>query len=187
MEVDLTNDRESLYRTRLDEQVKYLLVEPNTFDEETLGFPPAFFEHLPPLPSGDWSNARICRHADGLSVELSYAELERVDTRHHWHPNMIDILSLTRVDSISARVPLVKWGCQLAVAKFARFEFEISYVEQETAIYYHIDGKGIGPAFLGHLTENGRFMGFLIEWIEGLTGALGICGFAGFSSSDYTR
>jgi len=39
MEVDLSNDRESLYRIRLDEQVKYLLVEPNTFDEETLGFP----------------------------------------------------------------------------------------------------------------------------------------------------
>jgi len=134
---------------------------------------PAFFEHLPPLPSGDWSNARIYRDTDGRSVDLSYTELEGVDTRYHWHPNMIDILSLTRVDSISARVHLVKWGSKLAVAKFARFEFEISYVEQETAVYYHIDGKGIGPAFLGHLTENGRVMGFLIKWIEGTYGGIG--------------
>ena len=36
-----------------------------------------------------------------------------------------------------------------------------------------IDGQGIGPAFLGHLVEHGRVMGFLIEKIDGVHGKIG--------------
>lgn len=46
------------------------------------------------------------------------------------------------------------------VAKFARFEWEIQYLENETVAYEWIDGRKIGPRFLGHLTEGDRVIGF---------------------------
>lgn len=53
------------------------------------------------------------------------------------------------------------------IAKIARFEWEIGYYIAETRAYSWIDGSNIGPKFLGYLTEVGRFVGFLIENIEG--------------------
>ena len=55
----------------------------------------------------------------------------------------------------------------VVVAKFARFEWEIGYLEIETIVYEWIDGHGIGPRFLAHLTEDGRVIRFLIERITG--------------------
>jgi len=53
------------------------------------------------------------------------------------------------------------------VAKFARFYWEIEYYAAETQAYSWIDGHGIGPGFLGYLTEEGRIIGFLIEHVVG--------------------
>lgn len=49
------------------------------------------------------------------------------------------------------------------IAKFARFSWEIPYLDSETAAYEWINGHQIGPEFLGYLTEEGRVIGFLIE------------------------
>jgi hypothetical protein len=51
------------------------------------------------------------------------------------------------------------------IAKFARFDWEVQYFEDETTAYQWIDGHDIGPRFLGHLTERGRAIGFLLEKI----------------------
>ncbi|KAB8277879.1 hypothetical protein BDV30DRAFT_204453 [Aspergillus minisclerotigenes] len=51
------------------------------------------------------------------------------------------------------------------IAKFARFAWEIQYIEDETTAYQWINGHDIGPRFLGHLTEHGRVIGFLMEGI----------------------
>ena len=54
------------------------------------------------------------------------------------------------------------------VAKFARFLWETPYFASETAAYAWLKDSGIGPRFLGHLTEgkNGRVIGFLLEHIS---------------------
>ena len=44
---------------------------------------------------------------------------------------------------------------------FARFDWEIQYIENETTRINH----DVGPRFLGHLTEDGRAIGFLMERI----------------------
>lgn len=49
--------------------------------------------------------------------------------------------------------------------KLARLDWEIQYIENETTAYRRIDGHAIGPRFLGHLTEDGRVIGFLMERI----------------------
>lgn len=48
------------------------------------------------------------------------------------------------------------------VAKFARFPWEVPWMERETMAYEWIESHQIGPDFLGHLTEEGRVIGFLI-------------------------
>ena len=53
----------------------------------------------------------------------------------------------------------------IVVAKFARFPWEIRYIENETTAYQWISGHNIGPQFLGHLTEEGRVIGLLMEHI----------------------
>lgn len=51
----------------------------------------------------------------------------------------------------------------LMVAKMARFYWEIPYIEAETQMYQVLDGRGIAPKFLGHIHEEGRVMGILLE------------------------
>jgi predicted Ser/Thr protein kinase len=53
------------------------------------------------------------------------------------------------------------------IAKFARFPWEIDYYIAETQVYSWIDGHNIGQEFLGYLTEEGRVIGFLMEYVEG--------------------
>jgi hypothetical protein len=67
----------------------------------------------------------------------------------------------------------------LVCAKVARFEHELSDIEREVQAYRIIDGRNIGPQFLGHLTENGRVMGFLLQYIpdsrHGTVAEFGVC------------
>ena len=67
----------------------------------------------------------------------------------------------------------------MVCSKIARFEHELPDIETEALAYRVIDGQNIGPRFLGHLTENGRVMGILMEYIPDTrhgTGAdLGVC------------
>ncbi|KAH9949233.1 alpha-galactosidase A [Amylocystis lapponica] len=152
MDVDMTDESDSEYRILFPgDQVKYILVEPGTYDSDDLLSPLDFLGELPELPPTDWTRARLSRKSGdcNVSVELLYEHLPAVSTC--WHPDLIDILSLS---------PNV-------VAKFARFDFEMDSMDHETAIYKTIQGRDIGPAFLGHLTEHGRVMGCLMEKVEG--------------------
>ena len=40
------------------------------------------------------------------------------------------------------------------------------FFEAETTAYQWIDGQGVSPNFLGHLTEDGRVIGFVMEYID---------------------
>ena len=171
MDVDEDNNVASDYRLRIGDQIKYISVDSGTFHDDILTFPPDLIDHLPELPSGDWTRARIYRKSDHLVVEPSYTPLKGVTTC--WHHNLVDVQSLAFEERIRSRVRVVKYNSKSVIAKIARFEFEIPWVETETAIYQAIDGHGIGPAFLGHLVEHGRVMGFLIEKIDGVHGEIG--------------
>jgi hypothetical protein len=51
------------------------------------------------------------------------------------------------------------------VANLARFAWEISQLDDETSAYQRLEDSGIGPKFLGHLSEEGRVIGFIVERI----------------------
>jgi hypothetical protein len=63
----------------------------------------------------------------------------------------VEITTLPVVRRIKANVFNAKYGTVVAVAKVARFEFEIPFIEAETRVYRVIDGHTAGPKFLGHL------------------------------------
>lgn len=88
---------------------------------------------------------------------------------HLWHPTKIDFLSLKLGKRLLSNVYEASRGNSntTVVAKFARFIWEIDYYEAETQAYAWIEGHGIGPRFLGHVTEEGRVIGFLLEKVEG--------------------
>lgn len=58
------------------------------------------------------------------------------------------------------------------IAKIARFEWEVPRIEQETRAYQLLEGSGLAPRFLGHVHEDGRVMGFLLEKLEGRPASL---------------
>ena len=173
MDVDPSNTTESEYRILLGDQVKYFIVDPGTYEDEVLSFPPDFLSQLPELPPGDWTQARVFRKSGDQNPSIQVLFTTLAGIRECWHPNLIDVLTVPRKDSIKARVHNANYGSKEVIAKIARFEFEIPWAQNETVVYKAIEGHNIGPAFLGHLTEHGRIMGFLMEKIEGHRASIG--------------
>ena len=85
-----------------------------------------------------------------------------------WHPLAIENLEMKVGSSLrsnvreatSSKIP------GQSVVKFARFHYEIAQLERETTAYKWIDVQNIGPEFLGHVTEDGRVIGFAMSKIE---------------------
>jgi hypothetical protein len=172
MYVDDQEDSE--YRIQVDDRVRYISVKPKVYDySDILCFPPLLIDNLPPFPPGDWTTMTVGRDDRGsLTRSISFKPLAAVMTL--WHPKQIDILTISRVRRFNLRTYEVEWeGNKTAVAKIARFEFEIPQVERETQVYRALSTVGTtttttwAPAFLGHLVENGRVMGLLVEKVEG--------------------
>lgn len=161
-----TDTEESIYRLRIGSQVKYVTIEPGTFPSDVLSFPMDLLPLLPPLPPGNWVQVRVMRGSDG-NPTAQFMDVMLPEVREQWHPNKVDDLSLPLVKIITSRVRVVQYASRPVVAKIARFDFEIAQMERETVVYRAIDGRGVGPAFLGHIVEGDRVIGFLVEQVHG--------------------
>ncbi|KIK45934.1 hypothetical protein CY34DRAFT_776654, partial [Suillus luteus UH-Slu-Lm8-n1] len=167
MDVDAsdTDTEESIYRLRIGKQVKYVTIEPGTFPSDVLSFPVDLLPLLPHLPPGNWVQVRVMRGSDG-NPTAQFMDVTLPEVREQWHPNKVDDLSLPLVKIITSRVRVVQYASRPAIAKIARFDFEIAQMERETVVYRAIDGLGVGPAFLGHIVEGDRVIGFLVEQVH---------------------
>lgn len=86
------------------------------------------------------------------------------------------LLTATDFEAISHSA--VSEPSETIIAKIARFEWEIPRIARETRAYQLLEGSGLTPRFLGHIHENGRIIGFLLEKIEGRPASiqdLGVC------------
>lgn len=174
MEVDDDDSCESEYRVQIGNQVKYLVIYPGTFDRDTLSLP---LGSLPPLPYNEqWTVAHISRNKTSGLLETSTSNRTLAGVKCQWHPNLVDVLELERTKQLTAAafealshstLPSIPASPATVIAKIARFEWEIPRVERETRAYQLLEGSGLAPRFLGHLHENGRIMGLLLEKVEG--------------------
>lgn len=172
MEVD--DDFESEYRLRFGHQVKYLVISPKTFDRDTLSFPT---QCLPSFPyDKEWAIAHIWRDETSGDLKTSISNRTLSGVKCQWHKIRIDCLELEKIKQLTAMaleaafystLPITLTSLATLIVKIARFEWEIPRIEQETRAYQLLEGSGLAPRFLGHVHENGRVMGFVLEKLEG--------------------
>ncbi|KAK4131534.1 hypothetical protein BT67DRAFT_408522 [Trichocladium antarcticum] len=174
MEVDDDNSFASEYRLRIGNQVKYLVVAPGTFDRDTLSFP---IQSLPHLPyHEEWTVGNISRDKASGDLKTSLLNRTLAGVKCQWHRTKVDCLELEKTKQLTAMAfeafsqsipPITVPPPATVIAKIARFEWELPRIEQETRAYQLLEGSGLAPRFLGHVHENGRIMGFLLEKTEG--------------------
>jgi hypothetical protein len=160
-------DGVSEYRFLIDKKdIKYITVEPGVIPPDDISFEPALKSWLPTFPPGDWNEGHVTK--DPIAGNAIFAKTTRRDlpgVESIWHSEKIDHLKLAWAGRMRQNIRLVT--CSLfeypVVYKFAEFPWQISTMERETMAYSWIHGQGIGPQFLGHVTEAGRVIGFLID------------------------
>ncbi|KAH7140833.1 hypothetical protein EDB81DRAFT_654756 [Dactylonectria macrodidyma] len=161
------------YRFLVDgKHVKYVTVEPGALPEDKDDRTPAaaLIPLLPAFPAGDWNEARVGK--DERTGKPTFAGLRKgrlPGIGNVWHGTSIDHLELREVDRVRQtlhRVTHPRFDRPM-LAKFAQFPWEIPYFAAETTSYEWIHGRGVGPEFLGHIHEDGRVIGFLLEEIPG--------------------
>lgn len=177
--VDIDGDGEGDYRVLVDDKyVKHVTTAPGTFrdaDESESCFGPVLVgELLPQLLTGDWNKGHVAIESETRNptfVETTTVQFGGV--KNLWHENKLNELDFTRQDCVGQRVhisthPELEGGTKSVLVKLAVWPWEIPHMEAESAIYKAIHDTGIGPKFLGYLTEGkeGRVIGFVTEWIE---------------------
>ncbi|OBT87717.1 hypothetical protein VE02_04085 [Pseudogymnoascus sp. 03VT05] len=169
-DIDPDGNTPSYYRMLVDKtSFKYITIDPGIYEVDDLCFPPILLELLPPFPNGTWNCGRISQTAGSPPFFNETTQESLPSITPLWHSKSYPYLSLEigkrlRANIYMASSPEFK---NPVIAKFARFEWEIGYYIAETQAYPWLEGHGIGPEFLGYLTEEGRVIGFLIEHIEG--------------------
>ncbi|GIK06763.1 hypothetical protein Aspvir_002414 [Aspergillus viridinutans] len=167
LQAEADENDQSFFRLLVDGRaIKYITIEPGIYSVEDMCFGPSLVSLLPDFPPGDWNDGLVAR--EGENGQPRFTRTTRTafaSVRNTWHPTFVDYLEM--VVGRKLRTGVYEVSCPLfnktVVAKFARFDWEVQYMENETTAYQWIDGYDIGPRFLGHLTEEGRVIGFLME------------------------
>ncbi|OTA60871.1 alpha-galactosidase A [Hypoxylon sp. EC38] len=168
------NDENGYYRLRVGRRVHYLIISSDAFDDDTMCRPYLLIPRLPDLPDSPLTTMTLSRGEDGsLTSAISTDPLPEIRTA--WHELRVDVLNLERTRRFRSGVHEVQYEGASAIAKIACFNWDIARIERETWAYsiiarhqsQHPDESPIAPDFLGHLTENGRVMGFLLGKVDG--------------------
>lgn len=169
LQAEVDEESESYFRLLVDGHIKYLTINAGIYPIEDLCFGASLVPLLPDFPPGDWNDGLISKNLEDGNKPY-FARVARTDfpgVTHQWHANRVDYHDLVVGRYLRTGIYEVTSPCfeGVVVAKFARFAWEIQYIENETQAYEWIDGYEIGPRFLGHLTEDAgrRVIGFLME------------------------
>lgn len=173
--VDSDDNDESEYRFMVDgKHVKYVTVDPGVLPRDGRTFAPILLATLPPFPPGDWNDGHISKDPlSGHPVFSCYTRSDLPGISNTWNRTRINHLELKKLDRLRQNIHVVTHPLfdRALLVKFAEFPWQIPFFEAETPAYEWIDGQGVGPKFLGHLTEAGRVIGFVTEYIDGARSA----------------
>lgn len=176
----LIDDEEGVYRIKIGDKVGYLTIPVGTFDDDTMSRPYLLIPQLPKLPRSHWTKIRLEPGSGEAPLNMTIDDSPLPELEGNWHPNYIDILSLERNKRHRSNVHEVVYKSTPAIAKLAPFEWDFPRIENETWAYWvldeyqrrHPNESSPCPKFIGHLTENGRRMGLLLEKKEGVKASL---------------
>jgi hypothetical protein len=165
--VDSEEEDQSDFRILVDHKsIKYLIIDPGLYNTRDMCFGPPLISMLPSLPPGDWNTGYISRNpANGCPHFARVTKAELPGVTHLWHPLRVDYMDLHMgnklrsnvYEATSPRFP------STIIAKFALFSWQVLYLDAETRAYQWIESQSIGPKFLGHISEDGRAIGFITE------------------------
>lgn len=166
------DDERGSYRLRAGRRVYYLHIATDVFEEDTMCRPYLLIPALPDLPDSPWTTATIELGADGSPSVSAISSDPLPEIQTVWHERRIDVLSLKRTRRLRSWTHEVQHDGGAAVAKIACFEWDVRRIERETAAYRKLarhrdEQPPVAPEFLGHLTENGRVMGLLLQKVDG--------------------
>ncbi|KAI0867156.1 hypothetical protein F4860DRAFT_508654 [Xylaria cubensis] len=130
--------------------------------------------HMSYLPQGDYCAVSIGLSPNGTQTALTTTSCQRLpDVSETWHEESFDYFDLQILPWLNStdRVQLVKYSAlstpgSLAVMKYAPFAITIESISHEIRIYQYLQNSDITPKFLGQVVEQGRIIGFLIEYVE---------------------
>lgn len=168
LQAEADENDQSFFRVLVDGQtVKYLTIETGVYSVEDMCFGPALASLLPDLPSGDWNDGVVALGDNGQPQFTRASQTVFPSVENTWHDTYIDYSDIEVGQKLRTGIYEIRHQRfdGPVVAKFARFHWEVQYMENETRAYRWIEGSGLAPRFLGHLTEHGRVIGFLMERI----------------------
>jgi len=128
---------------------------------------------FPRLPDGEWNFAEIALVEINKHVEITWLDKSLPGVNDTWHPLKLEYLELQfhpLETTSSEHIKLVSHPSLMtlnnrAILKVAEFPDYIPHIEHETRMYKELVGADGAPRFLGHVAENGRVIGFLLEYI----------------------
>lgn len=160
--------------------IKYFVVDKPSPER----FPYEKVQHLAfsTVPEGDWTIAHLAHNEENKLVIESVESKRLPDITEGWHPVRIDLQSLgvplldpseadsmyqgySTVDTFQAPPGL---DVPRVLALWETWYYHpVSTLTRESQYRKLIQGQGIAPRFLGHLTENGsRIIGFMLESVN---------------------
>ncbi|KAI6822149.1 glycoside hydrolase family 78 protein [Hortaea werneckii] len=160
LQAEVDEETESYFRLLIDEKtVKYITVAAGVYDTDDMCFGPQLVQIPPEFPPGDWNTGHVDKRTQ--DNEPIFTRTERTDytsIQNTWHAVLWDHLDLTFDRYLRTGVYEVKFSkLHLpALAKFARFDWEIPAHDRETVVYEWIEGRDIGPK--NHLTRSYGFL-----------------------------
>lgn len=135
---------------------------------------------LPGIPDGNWNWAMIDRDQQTGQPTFQKPRIKaRQGFTSTWNLPSVDHLTLQLYEGTNRHgryttchdSPSRIFGCSIVV-KIAHFDdgiqgiTGIADIEKECEIYWRIQGQGIGPKFLGYVTEGNQKIGFVLEKFE---------------------
>lgn len=166
-EVDSGEEDSYLRLLHNNKHVKYVTIAAGLYKSHDMCFEPIITASLEPLlPPGVWNYGYVNKDPEtGLPHFAKVAQKQFRGVSTAWHPTMVDHLDIVLGEKLVQGVYDATYSQFTIplVAKFACWEWEIDYMNDECAAYQWIEGHNIGPKFLGHIAEEGRVIGFLME------------------------
>lgn len=139
LQVSADPDNESHFRILVGSKfIKYLTINTGLYSLDNMCFAPSLISLLPPLPPGGWNVGHVSKdltHGRPYFATATKIPLRKIT--HIWHPFQIDHLELEIGQKLRSNVyetTSPRFNSTI-IAKFARFSWEIPYLDSETAAY----------------------------------------------------